>query len=99
MKFRVVCGTTDWWKRRSEFKLRVASLVFLECGAGGSVAAAFPADLLAFFKHHTIVGSDDKLAAERVRMTNSCTDELFALPMRHRGAVSRQPVGSGSGTV
>ena len=43
--------------------------------------------------------SDNKLAAKRVRMTNSCTVELFALPVRHLGAVSRQPVGSGSGTV
>lgn len=32
--------TRDWWARRSEFDLRVSSLVLLECGAGDSDAAA-----------------------------------------------------------
>jgi hypothetical protein len=32
--------TRDWWARRSEFDLRVSSLVLLECGAGNSEAAA-----------------------------------------------------------
>jgi len=32
--------TRDWWARRSEFALRVSSLVLLECGAGDSDAAA-----------------------------------------------------------
>src|SRR5271154_2040445 len=32
--------TRDWWARRSEFDLRVSSLVLLECGSGDSDAAA-----------------------------------------------------------
>lgn len=32
--------TRDWWARRSEYDLRVSSLVLLECGAGDSDAAA-----------------------------------------------------------
>jgi hypothetical protein len=32
--------TRDWWERRTEFELRVSSLVLLECGAGDSDAAA-----------------------------------------------------------
>jgi hypothetical protein len=32
--------TRDWWARRSEFELRVSSLVLLECSAGDSDAAA-----------------------------------------------------------
>lgn len=32
--------TRDWWERRTQFELRVSSLVFLECGAGNSDAAA-----------------------------------------------------------
>lgn len=32
--------TRDWWMRRSNFELRVSSLVLLECGAGDSEAAA-----------------------------------------------------------
>lgn len=32
--------TRDWWARRSEFDLRVSSLVVLECGAGDADAAA-----------------------------------------------------------
>lgn len=32
--------TRDWWARRSEFDLRVSSLVVLECGAGDAEAAA-----------------------------------------------------------
>lgn len=32
--------TRDWWARRTEFELRVSSLVLLECGAGDSDAAA-----------------------------------------------------------
>ena len=31
--------TRDWWERRSEYELRVSSLVLLECGAGDSDAA------------------------------------------------------------
>jgi len=33
--------TRDWWERRTQFELRVSSLVILECGAGNSDAAAF----------------------------------------------------------
>lgn len=32
--------TRDWWARRSEYELRVSSLVLVECGAGDSDAAA-----------------------------------------------------------
>jgi hypothetical protein len=32
--------TRDWWERRTDFELRVSSLVLLECGAGDSEAAA-----------------------------------------------------------
>ena len=32
--------TRDWWERRTEFELRVSSLVLVECGAGDSDAAA-----------------------------------------------------------
>jgi hypothetical protein len=32
--------TRDWWARRSEFELRVSSLVLLECGAGDADAAS-----------------------------------------------------------
>ena len=32
--------TRDWWERRTQFELRVSSLVFLECGAGNSDGAA-----------------------------------------------------------
>lgn len=32
--------TRDWWARRSEYELRVSSLVLLECGAGDAEAAA-----------------------------------------------------------
>jgi hypothetical protein len=32
--------TRDWWERRTEFELRVSSLVLLECGAGDADAAA-----------------------------------------------------------
>jgi hypothetical protein len=32
--------TRDWWARRSEFELRVSSLVLLECSAGDADAAA-----------------------------------------------------------
>lgn len=32
--------TRDWWARRSEYELRVSSLVLLECGAGDPDAAA-----------------------------------------------------------
>ena len=32
--------TRDWWARRTEFELRVSSLVLLECGAGDADAAA-----------------------------------------------------------
>ena len=32
--------TRDWWARRSEYDLRVSSLVLLECGAGDPDAAA-----------------------------------------------------------
>lgn len=32
--------TRDWWARRSDFELRVSSLVLLECGAGDPDAAA-----------------------------------------------------------
>ena len=32
--------TRDWWSRRSEYGLRVSSLVLLECGAGDPDAAA-----------------------------------------------------------
>ena len=31
--------TRDWWARRTEFELRVSSLVLLECGAGDAEAA------------------------------------------------------------
>ena len=31
--------TRDWWERRTEFELRVSSLVLLECGAGELDAA------------------------------------------------------------
>src|SRR5437016_14284132 len=31
--------TRDWWARRSEFELRVSSLVLLECRAGDADAA------------------------------------------------------------
>lgn len=32
--------TLDWWARRTEFELRVSSLVLLECAAGDAEAAA-----------------------------------------------------------
>jgi hypothetical protein len=32
--------TRDWWERRSDFELRVSSLVLLECGAGDADASA-----------------------------------------------------------
>jgi hypothetical protein len=32
--------TRDWWARRSDYELRVSSLVLLECGAGDLDAAA-----------------------------------------------------------
>ena len=32
--------TRDWWQQRSEFELRVSSLVLLECSAGDADAAA-----------------------------------------------------------
>lgn len=32
--------TRDWWARRSDYELRVSSLVLLECGAGDPSAAA-----------------------------------------------------------
>jgi hypothetical protein len=32
--------TRDWWARRSDYELRVSSLVLLECGAGDPDAAA-----------------------------------------------------------
>ncbi len=33
-------ATRDWWDRRTEYELRVSSLVLLECGAGDAEAAA-----------------------------------------------------------
>ncbi|MFO0960698.1 MAG: type II toxin-antitoxin system VapC family toxin [Isosphaeraceae bacterium] len=59
--------TRDWWGRRSEYELRVSSLVLLECKAGDPTAAAQRLAALDGVPILALVPEADVLAATLLR--------------------------------